>query len=199
MVLVGPDGERTMIPSAGANAGLTPDDLAGLLARADHLHLSGYALLRDGSRAAARAVLAEAVAAGCRVSVDVASAAPIRTVGAGRLLGWLPAGCLLLANADELAALTGDQPGRLAGLIDAGHTVVVKDGPDGARLVEPAGTRTVPTDPVSVLDSTGAGDAFAAGLLAALAAGHGLPDAIRAGHRTGGIAVGRLGARPPAG
>ena len=51
VVLVGPDGERTMVPDAGANEGLDEEDLADeLLAAGGHLHVSGYALFRPGSR-----------------------------------------------------------------------------------------------------------------------------------------------------
>ncbi|HTZ45762.1 MAG TPA: PfkB family carbohydrate kinase [Jatrophihabitans sp.] len=188
LVLVDPSGERTMVPSAGANAALTPADLTGLPAADDHLHLSGYSLLNEGSRAAALAVLAAARS----VSVDAASAAPLRAVGTETFLSWLPPGTLLLANADELAALGGD-PVALAG---RGLTLVVKDGPAGARIADRNGLRTVATTPVAVRDSTGAGDAFAAGLLAARHAGASLDEAVAAGNRTGARALATLGGRP---
>ena len=209
IVLVGPDGERTMIPSAGANDALTPADLAGLIGPDDHLHLSGYSLLHEGSRTAARSVLAQAVVAGAGVSVDAASAAPIRAVGAEALLGWLPAGTLLIANAAESAALIGQEPtGQvdrhltravdrgLTGLVERGLIVVVKDGPGGARIADRHGVRRVATTPVPVLDSTGAGDAFAAGLLAAHQAGTELDEAVRQGNLVAARALGSLGGRP---
>jgi sugar/nucleoside kinase (ribokinase family) len=195
IVLVDPAGERTMVPSAGANAALVPDDLAGLVGPEDHLHLSGYSLLHEGSRSAALAVLRQAQAVGASISVDAASAAPIRSVGGGTLLGWLPAGALLIANAAELAALAEhDDPAELTG---RGLTVVVKDGPAGARIADRAGVRRVPTEPVPVLDSTGAGDAFAAGLLAARRAGAELDEAVRQGNQIAARALGILGGRPP--
>jgi sugar/nucleoside kinase (ribokinase family) len=199
LVLIGPDGERTMVPSAGANAALGPADLGPDLLRAgDHLHLSGYTLLNDGSRAAALFALQLAGSAGASVSVDAASAGPIRTVGAGRFLEWLPAGALLLANLDELAALTGtaDEDAGIAALVARGLDVVVKCGSRGSVLGTAAGLRRVPTTPVGVLDSTGAGDAFAAGLLAALCNGADVGAALAEGNRLGGLVVGRLGARP---
>jgi sugar/nucleoside kinase (ribokinase family) len=119
-------------------------------------------------------------------------------VGAARLRSWLPAGTLLLANADELAALTEDRPDGPAELVAAGLRLVVKDGPRGARLIDADGSRSVPTEPVPMRDSTGAGDAFAAGLLMAWLAGQDLVEAIRAGHRVGALAVGQTGARPSA-
>lgn len=214
LVLVGPDGERTMVPSAGANATLSPAHLgpdlldANLLGPDDHLHLSGYALLRDGSRDAALAALELAASVGASVSVDAASAGPIRTVGAERFLGWLPSGALLLANSDELAALTGAAIGPagaeggseagIATLVARGLDVVVKCGGRGSVLGTPTGRWRSPATPVEVLDSTGAGDAFAAGLLAALRHGAGAVEALAAGNRLGALAVGQLGGRPPA-
>ena len=192
IVLVGPDGERTMVPSAGANAALAPADLAGLLGPGDHLHLSGYSLLNEGSRPAALAVLDQARTAGAGISVDAASEAPIRTVGPAALLGWLPAGTLLIANTAELAAL-----GDPADLVARSLTVVVKDGPDGARVADRTGVRRIATTPVPVLDSTGAGDAFAAGLLAARRSGAGLDEAVRQGNRVAARALGTPGGRPP--
>ncbi len=194
IVLIGLDGERTMIPSAGANAAIAAADLAGLVRSSDHLHLSGYSLLNEGSRAAALAVLDQAVAVGASISVDAASAAPIRAVGAGTLLGWLPAGTLLIANAAELAALTEDP----AELVGQSLTVVVKDGARGARVADARGVRRIPTEPVPVLDSTGAGDAFAAGLLAARRSGADLDAAAGEGNRVAARALGVLGGRPVA-
>jgi ribokinase len=196
LVLIDPSGERTMVPSAGANAELAAGQLVGLLAPGDHLHVSGYSLLSATARAAALAIMAEAQRLGAGVSVDANSAAPIRSVGAAQLLRWLPAGCLLIANADELAALTDDRPDALRWLAAQGLRVVVKDGAAGARVAEHGALHTVPTTPVPVLDSTGAGDAFAAGLLDALRRGGDLVTATAAANRAGARALGVLGGRP---
>src|SRR5262245_61527673 len=76
VVLVGADGERTMVPDAGANDALRQEDLADdLLVAGGHLHVAGYALLREGSRAAARAGIRRALSAGMTVSVDPSSSA----------------------------------------------------------------------------------------------------------------------------
>jgi sugar/nucleoside kinase (ribokinase family) len=199
LVLIGPDGERTMVPSAGANATLTPADVGpGLLTAQDHLHLSGYTLLAEGSRAAALVALRSAVELGASVSVDAASAGPIREVGAERFLEWIPAGAMLLANTDELAALAGtvDEEAGLAALVARGLDVVLKCGGRGSVLGTAAGLWHAPARPVEVLDSTGAGDAFAAGLLAALWTGAELIEALDRANRLGAVAVGKLGARP---
>jgi sugar/nucleoside kinase (ribokinase family) len=199
LVLIGPDGERTMVPSAGANATLGPADLgADLLDAEDHLHLSGYALLTEGSRAAALFALELAGEVGASVSVDAASAEPIRAVGPERFLNWIPPGALLLANADELAALTGtaDQAAGVAAIVARGLDLVLKCGGRGSLLGTAAGSWHSPAEPAEVLDSTGAGDAFAAGLLAALRSGAGLREALEQANRLGAAAVGKLGARP---
>ena len=203
LVLVDPDGERTMVPSAGANATLSPSDLGDdLLGAGDHLHLSGYTLLSEGSRPAALFALRLANSVGASVSVDASSAGPIRAVGAQRFLDWIPAGALLLTNADELAALTGaldapepatgsvNQDAALTALVARQLTVVLKRGSRGSVLATAAGHWRSAAEPAEVLDSTGAGDAFAAGLLAALWAGHDLPDALAEGNRLGAAAVG---------
>jgi ribokinase len=199
LVLIGPDGERTMVPSSGANATLTAADLGtDLVGGEDHLHLSGYALLNEGSRAAALFALERADAVGASVSVDAASAEPIRTLGPERFLDWISPGTLLLANSDELAALTGtaDQESGLAALVARGLDVVLKCGSRGSVLATAAGRWHWPAVATEVLDSTGAGDAFAAGFLAALHNGAAPVDALAEGNRLGALAVSRLGARP---
>ena len=90
VVVIGADGERTMLPDRGANLALAPDDLpAELFAAGNHLHLSGYVLLHDGPRAAGLRALELARAAGMTISVDPASAAPLRAAGVERFLEWI--------------------------------------------------------------------------------------------------------------
>jgi len=199
VVLVHPDGQRSMIPSAGANGRLSVADLpSGLLTPDDHLHLSAYSLLNPGSRDAARAALRSAVDAGATVSVDVASADPIRLAGAETVLGWVPAAATLIANRDEAEVLTGIADPRVAaaklGMRFA--SVVVKCGRLGAVFATPDEVDIVRAEPVDVLDSTGAGDAFAAGYLAARTRGASVANAIVEGNRLGAQAVQQIGARP---
>ena len=160
VVLVEPGGERSMLPDPGANEALRREPLP---ADAAHLHLSGYALLRPASRAAAQALLGAARAAGLGVSVDPASAAPLAAAGAAAFLDWTGAVDLLLPNRDELAALGGEA----AALIPPAREVVVTLGAAGARWTDGTRSLDVPAAGVDAVDATGAGDAFAAGLLAA--------------------------------
>jgi sugar/nucleoside kinase (ribokinase family) len=199
IVLIGSDGERTMVPSAGANDTLSPRELPPeLVTDADHLHLSAYSLLRSGSRDAALAALGRAVANRASVSVDASSADPIRRVGVERFLAWLPSDSMLMANLDEAQVLTGEADPRGAAAILATRfsSAVVKCGAQGAVVATPERVYHVGTSAVAVADSTGAGDAFAAGMLAAQRNGAELLDAVAAGNALGGRAVRQLGARP---
>jgi ribokinase len=199
LVLVGPDGERTMVPSAGANDRLRESDLPmELFDPADHLHLSGYALLKDGARPTALAALDAALGAGAAVSVDAASAAPIRALGAQEFLGWLPVQTLLIANRDEAAVLSGCEDPWLAAaqLSRRFPRVVVKCGSSGALVAAAGRVQEVAGAAAVVIDSTGAGDAFAAGLLAALRRGADLREAAHEGNLLGARAVSTVGARP---
>jgi ribokinase len=206
IVLVHPGGERTMIPDAGANDGLEPADLPP----GAHLHLSGYTLLREGSRAAARAALALARERGMTVSVDPSSAAPLAATGPRRFLEWIAGADLLLPNAEEARVLTGEEDAeRAARLLAArggpgapgpprpsGREVVVTLGAEGALWTDGSEVVRVSAEPGRVVDTTGAGDAFAAGLLAARLSGAGAGEALAAGCRLAARAVGRAGARP---
>lgn len=201
LVLVAPDGERTMVPSAGANERLDSTDLMGLAISADdRLHVSGYSLLKHGSRPAALDLLARTEEIGAAISVDAASASPIRAFGARRFLDLLPAGTLLLANGDEARVLTGCAEPAAAAQVLARHCaqVIVKCGGDGAVVAVGDDLQVIATPTVRVLDSTGAGDAFAAGVLAALLCGADLATAAAQGNAVGARAVATVGARPPA-
>jgi sugar/nucleoside kinase (ribokinase family) len=196
LVLVGPDGERTMAPDAGANDALDERDLADeLLADGDHLHVSGYSLLRSGSRDASRAAIARASDAGMTVSVDPSSSALLSP----DFVDWAGGARLLLPNASEAHALTGESdPERAArALAERFGEVVVTLGPAGALWTDGEAVLRAAAEPVDeVVDSTGAGDAFAAGLLTARVAGMSTAEALAAGCRLAARAVSQPGARP---
>lgn len=200
IVLVGPTGERTMLPDAGANDLFDECDLpVAAFAGGDHLHVSGYILLRSKSRPAGLAAIRRARAAGMTVSLDASSAAPIKA-RPDAFDAVYPMLDLLLANADEAFALTGsgDPHGAAAALADRTPAVVVKLGSDGALCAQAGGTSCSPAIDTTVVDTTGAGDAFAAGLLASWTAGASLQQALESGNEVAARAVGRVGAGPPA-
>lgn len=224
-IIVLTDGRhRTFVTDRGANHELRPtdvDDALAVLPGLTHVHLSGYTLLDPSSRAAGLHALSQAAAQGLSTSIDAASAEPLRQVGAGQFLAWARGAGLLLANLDEartLASTVDIQPvgadTTVAATVDADAAVVaavlarsvpevpefvVKLGAGGAVWARGDEFRTVPAAPAEVVDTTGAGDAFAAGLLAARLAGADVDAALDAAVRLGALAVGQVGGRPPEG
>jgi sugar/nucleoside kinase (ribokinase family) len=196
VVLVDGDGQRSMLPDRGAGKRLSPADLdPALLTEADHLHLSGYVLLDPSSRDAGLGMLAAAREAGLTTSVDPQSAGLITDPAS--FVASLAGTDLLLPNLDELEVLTGShEPSAAACLLDKFGAVAVTTGPSGASWVDASGIVSVPAAPGSCVDSTGAGDAFDAGLLSAWLAGKSPEDSLLAGVRLGALAVGQVGAQP---
>jgi sugar/nucleoside kinase (ribokinase family) len=196
LVLIDPGGERTMAPDAGANDGLAVGDLPdSLVTEAAHLHVAGYALLREGSRAAARAAIERASRSGLGVSVDPSSSALLD----GAFLDLADGAGLLLPNASEAQALTGDGDPEAAGrkLGKRFGEVVVTLGRDGALWTDGEEVlRAAAVAVEDVEDSTGAGDAFAAGFLKERASGASTAEALAAGCRLAARAVKQAGARP---
>lgn len=198
IVLVDPSGERTMVPDAGANTALTVADVdSTAFTPGSHLHLSAYSLFHSG-RPAARHCLELARSADMTISVDAASAAPLRAFGADRFAAEVGRGVLILANADEAAVLTGtrdigEATGRLA---DQFGAAAVKNGAQGAVFADATGVASAPALAIDVIDTTGAGDAFAAGLLAARLSGVSALESLLAAHRWAARACVRTGARP---
>jgi sugar/nucleoside kinase (ribokinase family) len=211
VVVLVADGERSMLCDRGANALLSPADIDAALAAnpdAAHLHLSGYVFFDPRSAPAGRHALAAARARGLTTSVDAASAAPLRRLGASVFAEWVAGVDILLANLDEALVLaTRGAPGAptaqgapdavVAALADLAEHVVVKRGAEGAVWADATGTYRVAAQRVDVaVDPTGAGDAFAAGLLAAWLTGADPAEALTAGAERGARAVQILGGRP---
>ena len=197
LVLVGPDGDRTMVPDAGANAFLVPADLSGHFEAGRHLHLSGYPLFGP-ARDAGRRALALARETGMTISVTAASAAPLARVGAAAFLDWIGVDLTLFANVDEARVLTGDgnPEAAAAALGRRVRLAVVTCGSRGAIAADREGVAYVPTEPIEPCDTTGAGDAFAAGYLSASGRGADTRVAVTAGHRMATRACQKLGGRP---
>jgi sugar/nucleoside kinase (ribokinase family) len=148
VVLVAADGERSMLPDAGANAALAPADLPdGAFARGAHLHLTGYPLLRDGPpRAAALEARRRARAAGMTISLDPSSAAPLAAFGPERFLALAGEVDLLMPNRDEAVTLAGASDPRAAARALCAHAreVVVTLGAEGAVWTDRSATAAAP-------------------------------------------------------
>jgi sugar/nucleoside kinase (ribokinase family) len=195
--------DRTMLCDRGANHDLQLSDVDSAFAALPdltHVHLSGYTLLDDSSRPAGLRVLATATSLGLSASVDAASAAPLRRVGGQTFLGWIHGVDVLFANLDEAEVLIGSTVDSLPDMAVLAGTVgaaAVKLGDRGAVWVTAETVFPVPASTATVVDTTGAGDAFAAGLLTAMLGGADLSTALSAAVNLGARAVATAGGRPP--
>ena len=153
--LVGPNGDRTMASDRGVSPQLRPEELEMRWFRdCAWLHLSGYSLLRSPIDEAGAKAAGAVRALGGKVSVDLASASLIRAYGAERLLARLRLlePDVVFANDEEVAAIDAELPTA---------TLVRKRGAEGIVVDGEA----LPAAPAEVVDSTGAGDALAAGFI----------------------------------
>lgn len=198
--LVDPDGERSFLTDKGANAALGAEDLPqALLDGVSILHISAYALFEDASRIALISLMKAARARGVLVSIDPASTGFLQEIGADSFLEWTSDADYIFPNAEEAALLTQehDPAAQLAVLSEHYRVVVLKCGPKGAmlggKMIE---TMSLPGHLVEVIDTTGAGDAFAAGFLAAHLRGDEAADCLANAIRAGADAVSRIGAQP---
>jgi len=198
VALVHPDGERTMFPSSEANGGLSMSGLDGVVHPGDHVHLSGYVLLRENSRAKALHYIEVAKAAGATVSMDPASARLIDVMGAKFALQSMQGVDLLIANEAEAMTLTETRHPHSAAQSLADHfpTAIVKLGPDGACVWHEGVLISRPAVKSVVVDTVGAGDAVCAGAIPAWKTGRQIEDVLEAGNLFGHRAVEQRGARP---
>ncbi len=203
LILVTPDAQRTMNTCPGASHELKAETLDEALIRdARILYLEGYLFGPEQPRQAMMRAIDIAHAAGNQVAFTLSESVVI----AGRkdaFTQMIDGGGidLLFANEDEVRQLTGaaDLDGAIAALSPKIPALVVTRGAAGALAVEGGKRTDVPAISVQeVVDTTGAGDLFAAGFLAARAKGHGIDRQLI----TGGIAaaeiISHFGARPVA-
>ena len=182
LILTTPDAQRTMRTDLGAVFTLSPDEITPAdFAGCRHAHVEGYVVF---NQALADAVLRGARAAGCSLSLDFAS---FEVVRASRdwLLAQLATGLdVVIANEDEIRALYPDLPAagpedysaHARRLASHGGTAAVKLGRDGAWIARGDELHRIAPHVVSdAVDSNGAGDAWAAGFLAAYLRGRPLP------------------------
>jgi sugar/nucleoside kinase (ribokinase family) len=191
---------RTMFPDSGANAGWTGEELPeDLLRSGDLLHVSAYPLLDDDWRGAA-ALLERAREAGMRLVLDPAAASLIARIGTAEFWRRVGPVDLLLPNRDEAAILAEDGGAISSARALLGHAaeVIVKLDRDGAvRVVADAEPLLVPAASATVVDTTGAGDAFTAGLLTARLAGASPEVQLVRAAATAAACLALVGGRPP--
>ena len=203
MVLVTPDAQRTMNTFLGAAQNLTTASIdEAQVAGAGILYLEGYLWDPETPRAAMERAIDIARAAGRRVAFTLSDSFCVdrhrdgfnALIDSGRV-------DILFANEDEIVSLTGAAGFDAA--VDAASArvpiLVVTRSERGAIAVEGGSRVDVPAEPVDkVVDTTGAGDLFAAGFLAGLSQGRPLDQSLRMGAIAAAEVISHYGARPEA-
>jgi adenosine kinase len=200
-ILVTPDGERTMNTYLGAAQHLAPDDVDGeLIAASAITYLEGYLWDPHNAKEAFRRAAALAHGAGRRVALSLSDAFCVdrwrdefRDLVRGGTVD------VLFANETELKSLyqTADFATAAAALREEARLAVVTRSEHGCVVVNSGGMEPVAAVPVGrVVDTTGAGDLFAAGFLVGLARGAGHETAARLGALAAAEVIGHIGARP---
>ncbi|MCY7339076.1 MAG: adenosine kinase [Sphingomonas bacterium] len=201
LILVTADGQRTMNTCPGASHELDVANLDHqLIAAARILYLEGYLWGPEKPRAAMLKAVDIAHAAGREVAFTLSESVCI----AGRKEGFaqmIDGGGidLLFANQNEVLQLTGstDPDSALTDLAAKVDTLVVTRGAEGATAISHGERITIPAAPVTkVIDTTGAGDLFAAGFLAARAKRASLERCLWTGAIAAGEVIQNYGARP---
>ena len=201
VVLVDSSGERTMFPDKGANSRLTAQDLPDLNSF-QAVYISGYALLNPLARDGVLAMIEKIKADGLPIYFDPASVGAMKDVADKELHNWFSMMDVLFLNEEESIYLTGsvDIERALNYLLDFSQVVVIKRGSAGA-IAKARGFDSIslPAFAATVVDTTGAGDSFAAGFIASYSKNHDLTAALQAGGELAAGCVAIVGGRPRVG
>jgi len=198
VVIVGREGERTMFPDSGANAGLGLSDLPDL-SQFTAVYLSAYALINPKSREGVLQIVEAVKAAGLPIILDPATVGVLMEVGVSTANDWLGFIDTIILNEEESHFLTGKENpvDAAAQLLNRVKTVVIKRGSNGAlgqtrdgQLVQIQAKKT------TVVNTTGAGDAFAAGFISIWGNNGELIEALESGAELAAKCVALVGARP---
>jgi sugar/nucleoside kinase (ribokinase family) len=184
--IVGADRDRALASDRGVAPQLTPDEIEEAWLDCDVLHLSGYALLREPVSDAALLAARLAHARGARVSVDVAAWTELRAFGPVRFRELLDT-----VGPDVLFATEAEWE-MLGGAYLSAPAGVIKCGPRGITVISDDARLELSPVPADVVDTTGAGDALAAGFLL----GGSLEEAARRGLDAAARCVSQVGAFP---
>ncbi len=185
----------------GADAQLSPSDMpVDLLSSISHLHVSAFALSCEPASSTVLHFLAQAHAAGCRISFDPNYHPRLWHIPADPLSLFekvCPYTYVTKPSLDDCVRLFGEgqtPEAYAARFLALGvQHVVLTMGAAGALLADAHGTTYFPTNKIEILDVTGAGDSFWSGMLVALLDGYAMADAVRVGQAVASIKLQRVG------
>lgn len=202
LILVTPEGQRTMNTFLGACVTFGPADVdAALVADAAVTYLEGYLFDPPAAQAAFRAAAAAAHAAGRQVALSLSDAFCVdRHRAAFRAMVQQDVD-ILFANEAEICSLYEEND--FANAVEAARRDVglaaLTRSEAGSVILRGTETVEIAAAPAVVVDTTGAGDAYAAGFLAAFTAGRDLPTCGALASRAAATVIGQMGARLPGG
>lgn len=196
--IVSRSGERSMFPYKGANIDIKAD-LLPALSPDDILYIASYSLFAEGSRDETLKALALARAAGATTAIDAASRSLIEKYGVAEFLSWVTGCDILFLNRDEAEVITGAQDLAVAATTLAHHAsyIVIKDGAAGSFAYHDGDFHHQSALTTQVIDTTGAGDAYAGGFLSHWSQTPDLPRCLQEGAAVAAQAISHVGARPP--
>ncbi len=196
MVLVHPDGERSFLHHLGANALFGPEDIDfSIIEECRCLHIAGALVMPAMDGESTAEILERARRQGITTSLDTAWDASGRWLQTLQLcLPHLDYFMPSLEEARELSGLT-EPEAILDFFLERGPaTVILKMGASGSIARNSTETQVVPAIPSSSVDTTGAGDCFAAGFLRGLLEGWSLQQCLRLGNAAGSLCIRSIGA-----
>jgi fructokinase len=199
LILVTPDGQRTMNTYLGACVALAESDVdTALISDAKVTYLEGYLFDPPAAQAAFRKAAAAAHAAGRQVALSLSDPfcvdrhrAAFRELVAGQV-------DILFANEAEITSLYEENTFEAAAEAARRHVslAVLTRSEAGSVIIRGSETVPIAAEPTRVVDTTGAGDAYAAGFLAGLTSGKALPECGRMGSIAAAEVISHFGARP---
>jgi len=200
LILVTPDGERTMNTFLGASVDFTPEDLdTAMIGGAKIVYLEGYLFDREEAKAAFRTAAQMAKASGAKVALSLSDAFCVDRHRADFRALVRDGADIVFANEKEITSLyqvNSFEEAAAAALQDCEMAVLTRS-EAGSMIVAAGETIEIPADPVSeVVDLTGAGDLYAAGFLYGLTQGAALPACGRLGSLAAAEVITHIGARP---